>query len=264
MPCLNYFHDELYLEGVRLTSIADQFGTPCYVYSRAELEKNWQSFELAFRTISHRTCYAVKANGNIAILQVLAKLNAHFDIVSGGELKRVLAAGGNPAQIIFSGIGKSEEDIEQAILHDIYCFNVESIPELERLQSIATRLGKQVQIALRINPDVNPETHAHISTGLKENKFGIECHQIEFICQQLAKMPALKLIGIACHIGSQILTLSPFKLAMQKLIQLYQEIVKNGFSLTCINLGGGLGVTYRDEQPPTFTDYAALVKKTRF
>jgi len=261
MPCTTYRNTELYVENVSLKAIADEFGTPCYVYSRAELERNWQAFNQAFQGIPHRICYAVKANGNIGVLNILARLDSGFDIVSLGELQRVIAAGGKPERVVFSGVGKSEVDIEQAILLGVYCFDAESIPELDRLQSIAAKLNKKINVALRVNPDVDPRTHAHISTGLKENKFGIELEEVEPMCKKIVSMSALNLVGIACHIGSQIVELEPFQLAIDNLVELYHRLFNQGIALTHINIGGGLGITYKDEVPPDINDYARIVKQ---
>lgn len=258
--CLHYRDDDLYIENVSLQSIAEQFGTPCYVYSRAALENNWRAFDQAFSFISHRICYAVKANSNLAILNVLTQLGSGFDIVSIGELERVIAAGGDVKKVIFSGVGKRADELEMAIKKGIYCFDIESEPELNRLQTIAARLNTQVNIALRINPDVNPKTHAYISTGLKENKFGIELTQVLPICNTLAAMPNLRLIGLACHIGSQITELAPFLLAIDCLLDLYGQLRSIGITITHLNIGGGLGITYNQEKPPSIHDYANALK----
>ncbi|OGT43240.1 MAG: diaminopimelate decarboxylase [Gammaproteobacteria bacterium RIFCSPHIGHO2_12_FULL_37_34] len=261
MSCLHYKQNELYIENVNLKKIAEEFGTPCYVYSHAAIRNNWQAFDQALHSFSHRICYAVKANSNIAILNILAKLGSGFDIVSVGELERVIAAGGNPQQIIFSGVGKRENEMERAAELDIFCFNVESEPELERLALIATKHNKILNIALRINPDVNPQTHSHITTGTKENKFGIAAEDVIPICQEIATMPQLKLIGLACHIGSQITELHPFLLAMDHLIRLYQKLKRMGFNIHHMNIGGGLGIIYDHEHPPSITDYATAIKE---
>jgi len=261
MSCLHYQDNELYIENVSLKNIAEKFGTPCYVYSRAKLVSNWQDFNQAFEAIPHRICYAVKANSNIALLHLLAQLKSGFDIVSGGELERVLVAKGNPQQIIFSGVGKKTSEIEQAIKQHIYCFNVESEAELDRIQTIASNLNTTVSIALRINPNIDAHTHSYISTGLKENKFGIEMHKILPICRQLAQQSVLKLIGLACHIGSQITKLRPFLLSIDHLLNLYKELVNLKIPIQHINLGGGLGIIYHDENPPSLVEYANMIKK---
>lgn len=260
MSCLRYRNNHLYIEDVSLKEIADQFGTPCYIYSRAALEKNWHAFDDAFSQMPHKICYAVKANSNLAILSLLAKLNSGFDIVSLGELERVLAAGGDAKKIIFSGVGKKEIEIEKAIEKGIYCFNVESEPELDRLQIIAANLGKTVNIAMRINPNIDPRTHSHISTGLKENKFGIELDQVIPLYQHISSMKELRLIGLACHIGSQLVELEPFLLAVDSLLLMYQQLKKRGAEITHIDVGGGLGIVYRDENPPGILEYAKAIE----
>jgi len=260
MTYLHYRNDELYIENVNLKTLAEKFGTPCYVYSRAVLETNWQVFDQSFRTIPHRICYAVKANSNITILHLLAKMNSGFDIVSFGELKRVLAAGGDPNKIIFSGVGKTQFEIEQAIENGIYCFNVESEPELERLHTIASRLKKTVNIALRINPNVDPRTHAYISTGLSENKFGIDINNVIPLCRRLSSMPSLRLIGIASHIGSQIVELTPFLRNIDSLLDVYHQLCDMDITLKHINIGGGLGIAYHHEHPPAIFDYAKALQ----
>jgi diaminopimelate decarboxylase len=261
MSCLHYCNTELYIENASLKNVAEEFGTPCYVYSRAAIESNWRSFDQAFKTVPHHICYAVKANSNIAILHLLAQLNSGFDIVSVGELERVLAAGGDPNKIVFSGVGKSEIEITRAIEKKIYCFDVESEPELERLQTIASSLKTTINIALRINPNVDPHTHSYISTGLKENKFGIDSNDVLPLCLKLSSMKALRLIGIACHIGSQIVKLEPFLLAMDRLVEIYQKLNEHGIRIQHINIGGGLGITYRDEQPPGIDVYVNALQE---
>lgn len=261
MSCLNYRDNELYIENVSLKNIAEKFGTPLYVYSRNTLETNWRTFENAFNTIPHLICYAVKANSNVAILQLFAQLNSGFDIVSVGELERVLAADGDPKKIVFSGVGKKKIEIERAIEKEIYCFNVESVPELERLQTIASSLNKKINIALRINPNVDPRTHSYISTGLKENKFGIETNEVLPICHQLQSMSSLQLVGIGSHIGSQITELSPFLLALDRLLEIYERLKETGINIRHINIGGGLGIIYQDEKPPAIVEYANAIKE---
>lgn len=260
MSCLHYQGHELYIEKVRLKNVAEQYGTPCYVYSRAALEANWRLFDNAFSQLPHRICYAVKANSNIHILRLFAQLNSGFDIVSLGELERVLAAGGDPRKIVFSGVAKTRTEIERAIQKGIYCFDVESEAELERLQKIAGSLSVVVKIALRVNPNVDPRTHSYISTGLNENKFGIESSEIIPLCLKILSMPSLQLIGLASHIGSQIVELSPFLLMLDRLLELYQALQKQGISLRHINIGGGLGITYQNENPPTVQAYAKALQ----
>lgn len=256
MSCLHYRDKELYIEDVSLQSIADQFQTPCYVYSRAAIENNWRTFDAAFAHFPHRICYSVKANSNLSILNLLAKLGSGFDIVSLGELERVVSAKGDTKKIVFSGVGKSTVEIERAIHYGIFCFDIESEPELMRINAIATKLGKKVNVALRVNPNVDAITHAHISTGLKENKFGIDIQDIVPISRQISSMPALQLIGLACHIGSQITDLEPFLLAVDHLLSVYQQLQAIPVHIQHINIGGGLGITYRDEKPPAIYDYA--------
>jgi diaminopimelate decarboxylase len=256
MSCLHYQNNELFIEQVSLKQIAEEFGTPCYVYSRAAIEKNWNTFNQAFSNIPHRICYAVKANSNLAILHLIAKLNSGFDVVSSGEIKRVIAAGGDPKKIVFSGVGKKRVEIEYGIENDIHCFNIESEPELDRINEIASRMNKTVGIALRINPDINPHTHSHISTGLNESKFGIDIHDILPLGKKIAALPSLRLIGIACHIGSQIVQLNPFLQVVESMIETYDQLRNIGITIQHINIGGGLGITYHDEHPPGIREYA--------
>lgn len=261
MSCLHYRDAELHVEDVNLKNVAAQYGTPCYVYSRAALESNWRMFNDAFSIMPHRICYAVKANSNIAILHLFAKLNSGFDIVSVGELERVLAAGGDPKKIVFSGVGKSQAEIERAIEAEIYCFDVESEQELERLQTIAARLNTHINIALRINPNIDPRTHSYISTGLDENKFGIAMNEVMPICQSLESYSHLHLIGIASHIGSQITKLEPLLLAVDRLLDFYKQLQQIGINIKHINIGGGIGITYKDEHPPSIRDYAKALQE---
>ncbi len=266
MKNLRYINGEAYLEGVSLKSIAEQFGTPCYVYSRSILENNYREFDNAFQTqpggtLNHQLCYAVKANSNLSLLNILAGLGAGFDIVSLGELERALAASGDPQKIIFSGVGKQIHEIKTALQKNIYCFNVESEAELERIQSIAQELGKTARIALRINPDIDPLTHPYISTGLKENKFGIHLKSLADLRPQLKKMRHLQLIGLACHIGSQLIKPGPFYETMRCLRELYSEFSADSFALQHLNVGGGLGVRYRDEEPPSRAAYVSIIKE---
>ncbi|EKD70917.1 MAG: hypothetical protein ACD_46C00328G0001 [uncultured bacterium] len=259
MSCLHYHHQMLYIEDVSLEKIAQEFGTPCYVYSRQAIENNWRQFDAAFQAKAHRICYAVKANSNLAILNLLANLHSGFDIVSFGELMRVIAAHGDTQKTVFSGVGKTEFEIEQAIYHQIHCFDVESQPELIRLNAIAEKLNKKINIAFRINPDVNPNTHTHIATGLKENKFGIALDDVIPLAKLLVNFPKLNLIGIAAHIGSQITELKPFIKMIQQLAEIYTQLIKMNFSINEINVGGGLGITYHHESPPTLQNYADAI-----
>ena len=257
MGHFHYQSGELYVEDVPATRIADQFGTPCYVYSKATIEANYLRFKAAWRKRRHRICYAVKANSNIAVLNLLARLGAGFDIVSGGELQRVLKAGGDPAGVVFSGVGKQAVEIEQALAADIHCFNIESRAELELVNQLAGDAGKTARISFRINPDVDPLTHAYIATGLKENKFGVSSEQVIEIYRRAAAMAHVKIAGIDCHIGSQRTELSPFLNAMDETLKLADQLGKEGIELDHINMGGGLGVRYRQESPPDIEEYAA-------
>lgn len=245
-------HDgQLFAENVALSAIAEQFGTPCYVYSRKALEHNLLAYENALQDIPHLTCYAVKANSNLAVLSVLAQQGAGFDIVSGGELTRVLAAGGDAAKVIFSGLGKTEDEIEQALRAGILCFNVESEPELERINTVAGRLDMTAPVSLRVNPDVDAGTHPYISTGLKENKFGLDIEEAPRIYQHAASLPNLRITGVDCHIGSQLTNIAPYLDALERVLLLVDQLGELGITLDHIDIGGGLGVTYHDETPPS-------------
>lgn len=256
---IRYCDDELFIEQVSLKQVAEKFGTPCYVYSRAALEENWRSFNQAFAKQTHQVCYAVKANSNIAILNLFARLGSGFDIVSIGELERVVAAGGDTKKTVFSGAGKKSQEIEQAMHQEIYCFNVESEQELIRIHAIAKQCNKKVNVALRINPDINADTHPYIATGLRENKFGIDIAQAVALAQKIITMPALKLIGIAAHIGSQVTSLRPFSEVLDRLLAVYRRLRDFDIELQYIDMGGGMGIRYCDEQPLTMTDYAAMI-----
>lgn len=250
----------LHAEQCSLDQLAQQFGTPLYVYSKATLEKHYLDMDRAFDFIDHQICFAVKSNSNLAVLNVLAKLGAGFDIVTGGELARVLAAGGNPAKIVFSGLGKSEADIEKALDVGIACFNVESYAELDRIQKVAAKLGKKAPISLRVNPDVDAKTHPYISTGLKENKFGIPSDTVYETYQYAASLPNLEIVGIDCHIGSQLTETKPFVDALDRVVLMIEELRKLGINLKHIDIGGGLGVRYKDEIPPTVAEYANAMR----
>lgn len=249
----------LHAEDVPLTEIADRFGTPCYVYSRATLERHWRAFDRAFRDRPHLICFSVKANANLAVLDVLARLGSGFDIVSVGELERVLAAGGDPSRVIFSGVGKRADEIRRALEVGIRCFNVESEPELQRLDRIAGELGVIAPVSLRVNPDVDAQTHPYISTGLKENKFGIDIRTAETVYRQAAELPHLRVTGIDCHIGSQLTDLAPFIDALGRVLVLADRLVEIGIPVAHLDLGGGLGIRYRDEHPPEPAAYAAAL-----
>jgi len=261
MTCLHYQNEQLHIENVNLNAAAGMFNTPCYLYSREAIEGNWRAFDNALSNTPHRICYAVKANSNLSILNLLVQLQSGFDIVSVGELERVLTAGGDAKKIIFSGVGKKRDEIAYAIEKGIYCFNIESAAEAARIQETANALDTQVNVALRINPNIDANTHAYISTGMNENKFGVNANDVIALCRQIHAMPALNLIGIACHIGSQITELAPFNAALDFLFATYEQLQKINIPLKTINIGGGLGITYQQEQPPSIADYAAAISK---
>ncbi|GGA64251.1 diaminopimelate decarboxylase [Neiella marina] len=252
---------QLFAEQVPVAAIAETYGTPCYVYSRATLERHWKAFDDAAGDHPHLVCYAVKANSNLAILSVLAKLGSGFDIVSGGELARVLEAGGDPTKVVFSGVGKTVEEIEYALEVGVGCFNVESEPELHRIAKVAERLKKVAPISVRVNPDVDAGTHPYISTGLKENKFGIAIEQAPEVYRQAAAYPQLKVIGVDCHIGSQLTELAPFLEALDRLLVLIDQLASEGIVIEHLDVGGGLGVPYDGEQPPHPSEYAAALRE---
>lgn len=255
-------HDgQLFAEGVALQQIAASHGTPTYVYSRAHLERQYRSYADALQGVDHLVCFAVKANSNLAVLNVLARLGAGFDIVSGGELQRVLAAGGDAGKVVFSGVGKSRAEMRMALQAGVYCFNVESASELERLQEVAAELGVQAPVSLRVNPDVDAGTHPYISTGLKENKFGIAIEDAEEVYLRAARLPNIHITGVDCHIGSQLTTLEPFMDALDRVLLLIDRLAECGIYLEHLDLGGGLGVRYRDEQPPCAGAYMAQVRQ---
>ncbi len=260
MDHFNYRNDRLFAESVPLSTIAEQVGTPCYVYSRAMIEQRWHAFDDAFEKRDHLLCYAVKANSNLGVLNLLARLGCGFDIVSGGELERVLRAGGDPAKVVFSGVGKSAHEIRRALEAGIYCFNVESEAELVRLNALADDSDRRAPTALRVNPDVDPNTHPYIATGLKQSKFGIPIEQAAALYAEARSLSRIKVTGIACHIGSQLVELAPFLDALDRVIALVETLQGQGVSLRHIDLGGGLGVRYRDEQPPSAHDYVAAMK----
>lgn len=250
----------LHAEQCSLEQLAQQYGTPLYVYSKATFEKHYLDMDKAFSFIDHQICFAVKSNSNLAVLNVLAKLGSGFDIVTGGELARVLAAGGDPSKIVFSGLGKQEADIQKALEVGIACFNVESYAELDRIQKVAAQLGKKAPISLRVNPDVDAKTHPYISTGLKENKFGIPSDVVFETYQYAASLPNLDVVGIDCHIGSQLTETQPFVDALDRVISMIEQLKALGINLQHIDIGGGLGVTYKDEVPPTVAEYAEAMR----
>lgn len=260
---MDYFHyqnGELFAENVSVSAIAEQYGTPTYIYSRATLTRHWRAFDDAFASQPHLVCYAVKANSNLAVLNVLAKLGSGFDIVSAGELARVLAAGGRADRTVFSGVGKTAAEISYALEQEIRCFNVESIAELERINQVAGDLGKVAPISIRVNPDVDAETHPYISTGLKENKFGIDINLAPAVYQQASTMANLQVIGVDCHIGSQLTKVTPFVDALKRVLMLIDELAENGIDIHHLDIGGGLGIHYKDETPPTPAEYAAAMQ----
>ncbi len=254
-------HGELHAEEVPLSRVAAEFGTPCYVYSKLALESAFKHFQAGFATTDHLICYAVKANPSLAILNLFARLGAGFDIVSGGELARVLAAGGNPAKIVFSGVGKTEIEMRAALEANIFCFNVESAAELERLNMVAGSMAKIAPISLRVNPNVDAKTHPYISTGLKNNKFGVAYEEAFTLYQRAATMPNIAVHGIDCHIGSQLTELSPFLDAFDRVLALVDQLEQAGIHIQHIDAGGGIGICYSDETPPDFAVYAAAMLK---
>ena len=256
MDFFQYKNNQLMAENLPVKQLAEQFGTPLYVYSRATLERHWHAFNNAFGEHPHLVCFAVKSNPNIAILNVMAKLGSGFDIVSQGELERVLAAGGDAGRVVFSGVAKSHQEIARALEVNIRCFNVESEAELLRINQIAGEMGKIAPISLRVNPDVDAHTHPYISTGLKENKFGVSVEQAREVYKVATTLPNIKIVGMDCHIGSQLTELQPFLDAVDRLIVLMEQLKQDGIALKHLDLGGGLGVTYTDEAPPHPTDYA--------
>ena len=256
MSHFDYRNGELHVEQVALSQVAERYGTPCYVYSRAALTDGYRQFAAAFKGREHLICYAVKANSNLAILNQFARLGAGFDIVSGGELQRVLAAGGAANKVVFSGVGKSEAEMRQALEAGILCFNVESSSELDRLNEVAGSMGKVAPISLRVNPDVDAKTHPYISTGLKQNKFGVAYTEALALYRRAATMPHIRITGMDCHIGSQLTETSPFIAATEKLLALADQLAASGIILEHLDLGGGLGIRYDDEIPPSIAEYA--------
>ncbi len=260
MDYFEYKNNTLFAENSAVSDISSQYGTPLYIYSRATLERHWHAFDDAFTGMPHCVCYAVKANSNIAVLNVLARLGSGFDIVSAGELARVLAAGGQAEKVVFSGVGKTATEINYALEQGVRCFNVESIAELERINDIAGERGVRAPVSIRVNPDVDAQTHPYISTGLKENKFGIAIEYAEAVYQQAAQMPNLNVVGIDCHIGSQLTSVTPFVDALKRVLILIDNLAEQGIKLSHIDVGGGLGITYDDESPPSPTDYASALR----
>ncbi|PCM43165.1 diaminopimelate decarboxylase [Marinobacter sp. ANT_B65] len=255
MDHFNYRDGELYAEDVAVSAIAERFGTPAYVYSRATLERHYKAYDEALRGREHLVCYAVKANSNLAVLNVLARLGSGFDIVSAGELERVLRAGGDAGKVVFSGVGKQEWEMRRALEAGVRCFNVESDTELDRLNAVAGELGVKAPVSLRVNPDVDAGTHPYISTGLKENKFGIDIADAPEVYARAATLPNLEIKGVDCHIGSQLTSFSPFLDALDRVLALIDVLADKGIHIRHLDMGGGLGVTYNDEQPPEPSEY---------
>jgi len=256
MP-FTYLGGALCAEQVPLENIAERFGTPCYVYSRTAIQSAYDEFSRALAGRDALVCYSVKANSNLAVLALMARLGAGFDIVSGGELARVLAAGGDPRKTVFSGVGKKELELERALAAGVRCINLESEAELERVNAVAQRLGKRAPIAFRVNPDVDPKTHPYISTGLRRNKFGVPHEQAERLYAAAAVLPGIEVVGIGCHVGSQITDRAPFVEAVERLVELAARIEARGIRLTHIDVGGGIGIRYRDENPQSIAEFVA-------
>lgn len=261
MPYFQVRDGQLHAERVPLADIAARCGTPTYVYSRAALSAHLLAYQRALGARPHLVCYAVKANSNIAVLNVLARLGAGFDIVSGGELERVLRAGGDPRKVVFSGVGKQPAEMARALAAGIFCFNVESIPELRALNQVAGQLGRIAPVSLRINPDVNANTHPYIATGLRDNKFGIDIAQALAAYREARALPHLKIVGVDCHIGSQLTSIDPFLAALDRILSLIDTLADEGIDIAHLDLGGGLGVRYRDEVPPPIADYIAAIDR---
>ncbi len=260
MSAFAYRNGELHAEGVPLSDIAARYGTPCYVYSRAAFEAAFDEYSTAFAGTRHLICYAMKANSNLAVLDLFARLGCGFDIVSGGELARVLAVGGDPAKVVYSGVGKTEAEMEQALAAGIRCFNVESAAELDRLDAVAGRVGRRAPVSLRVNPDVDPHTHPYIATGLKESKFGIAYPDALALYRRAATLPNLDIRGVDMHIGSQITEVEPYREAVTRILELVDALRAEGIALAHVDLGGGLGIRYRDEHPLRVAEYAQMVR----
>jgi len=259
MDYFNYRDGELYAEDIPVANIADRFGTPAYVYSRATLERHYRAYDDALAGRPHLVCYAVKANSNLAVLNVLARLGAGFDIVSAGELERVIRAGGDPAKVVFSGVGKQRWEMRRALEAGVRCFNVESDTELDRLNEVAGELGVKAPVSLRVNPDVDAGSHPYISTGLKDNKFGIDIAEAPAVYERAAALPNLDIQGVDCHIGSQLTSVSPFLDALDRVLALIDALAEKQIVIRHLDMGGGLGVTYDQEQPPQPSDYVTAL-----
>jgi diaminopimelate decarboxylase len=260
MDHFEYRDGVLHAEGVALPAVARRFGTPSYVYSAATIARHYRVFDEALAGIDHEICYAVKANGNIGVLGLLADLGSGFDIVSVGELERVITAGGDPARVVFSGVGKRIDEIERALEVGIACFNIESEAELERIDAVAQRMGVRAPISLRVNPDVDAQTHPYIATGLKENKFGVDIARAEALYARAVTMDGLDILGVDCHIGSQLTQLAPFRDAVERVLALIDRLAERGITIRHMDVGGGLGIRYRDEQPPSPSAYAQTIR----
>jgi diaminopimelate decarboxylase len=261
---MNHFRreaGELHAEEIPLERLAGAYGTPLYVYSSATLRRHWKVLDRSLSGLRHLVCYAVKANGNLALLDLLARMGAGFDIVSGGELYRVLKAGGDPRRVVYSGVGKTDEEIAFALSQRVRCLNVESGPELGRVSVVARRLGVRAPVALRVNPDVDPRTHPYIATGLRTSKFGVSVEEARRLYQVAAGDPAIDVRGVACHIGSQITTVVPFLDAIARVRALVRDLERAGIPMRHVDIGGGLGIQYRDENPPHPDEYGAAVKR---
>ncbi len=261
MDYFNYRDGELYAEDLPVADIADRYGTPAYVYSRATLERHYRAYDDALEGRPHLVCYAVKANSNLAVLNVLARLGAGFDIVSAGELERVIRAGGDPEKVVFSGVGKQRWEMQRALEMGVRCFNVESDTELDRLNEVAGELGVKAPVSLRVNPDVDAGTHPYISTGLKENKFGIDIAEALAVYERAATLPNLDIQGVDCHIGSQLTTVSPFLDALDRVLALIDALAEKQIFIRHLDMGGGLGVTYDQEHPPQPSDYVTALSE---
>ncbi len=264
MDYFNYQDGRLMAENNDVAALAQRYGTPLYIYSRATLERHWQAFDQALADREHLICYAVKANSNLGVLNLLARMGSGFDIVSMGELERVLAAGGSPEKIVFSGVGKRKDEIQRALEVGIHCFNLESEAEIERINSVAEEMGLIAPVSVRVNPDVDAKTHPYISTGLKSNKFGIPIEKALTVYQHIAEHKNLKIIGVDCHIGSQLLEIDPFIDALKRILILVDELRKINIKLHHLDLGGGLGIPYSDETPPSPSEYAQAIKEVLF
>jgi len=261
MEPFQYRDGSLHAEDIAVGDVIDKYGTPCYIYSRAALEASFREYEQALQGCSHLICYAVKANSNLAVLNILARMGAGFDIVSGGELERVIAAGGDPAKIVFSGVAKKPEEMARALKLGIHCFNLESAGELEVLNRVAAELGCVAPVSVRVNPDVDAKTHPYISTGLRENKFGLTVDEARGVYLRAAELDNVNVMGMDCHIGSQLTDIEPFIDALHRLLSLVDSLKEHGITIDHLDLGGGLGVRYQDETPPTVAEFISTIRR---